>query len=47
MSKDLMTSKLDRQNILNNELAIAEIQKHTRIQRQLLNSVKILLDNAK
>lgn len=32
MSKDLTSSKIDRQNILNNELAIAEIQKQTRIQ---------------
>lgn len=31
MSKDLTSSKIDRQNILNNELAIAEIQKQTRI----------------
>lgn len=32
MAKNLTTSKLDRQNILNNELALAEIQKQTRIQ---------------
>lgn len=32
MKKNLTTSPLDRQNILNNELAIAEIQKQTRIQ---------------
>lgn len=32
MAKDLTTSKLDRQNILNNDLAITEIQKQTRIQ---------------
>lgn len=32
MSKDLTSSKIDRQSILNNELAIAEIQKQTRIQ---------------
>ena len=31
MSKDLTTSKLDRQNILNNELAIEEVQKQTGI----------------
>ena len=32
MDKDLTVSQLDRQNILNNDLAIAEIQKQTRIQ---------------
>lgn len=32
MAKDLTTSKLDRQNILNNELAVNEIQKQTGIQ---------------
>ena len=32
MSKNLTTSKLDRQNILNNELALAEIQNQTGIQ---------------
>lgn len=32
MGKNLTTSKLDRQNILNNELALAEIQKQTLIQ---------------
>ena len=32
MSKNLTTSKLDRQNILNNEKALAEIQKQTGIQ---------------
>lgn len=32
MDKDLTVSRLDRQNILNNDLAIAEIQKQTRIQ---------------
>ena len=32
MAKDLTASQLDRQNILNNQLAIAEIQKQTRIQ---------------
>lgn len=31
MNKDLTTSKIDRQNILNNELAITEIQKQTNI----------------
>ena len=31
MNKDLTTSKIDRQNILNNELAINEIQKQTNI----------------
>ena len=29
MAKDLTTSRIDRQNILNNELAVQEIQKHT------------------
>lgn len=28
MDKDLTVSQLDRQNILNNDLAIAEIQRH-------------------
>ena len=32
MDKDLTVSKIDRQNILNNDLAIEEIQKQTRIQ---------------
>lgn len=32
MDKDLTVSRLDRQNILNNDLAIAEIQKQTGIQ---------------
>lgn len=32
MAKDLTTSKIDRQNILNNELAVNEIQKQTGIQ---------------
>ena len=32
MSKNLTTSKLDRQNILNNEKALDEIQKQTGIQ---------------
>lgn len=32
MAKDLTTSQLDRQNILNNDLAIGEIQKQTGIQ---------------
>lgn len=32
MNKDLTASQLDRQNILNNDLAIAEIQKQTQIQ---------------
>lgn len=32
MAKNLTSSKLDRQNILNNDLAITEIQKQTRIQ---------------
>lgn len=31
MKKDLTTSRLDRQNILNNELAVLEIQKNTQI----------------
>ena len=31
MSKDLTSSRLDRQNILNNELAIEEIQKNLRL----------------
>ena len=31
MSKDLTSSRLDRQNILNNELAIEEIQKKSEI----------------
>lgn len=31
MKKDLTTSKVDRQNILNNEMAIQEINKQTRI----------------
>lgn len=31
MSKDLTTSKIDRQNILNNELAVAEIQRTSKI----------------
>lgn len=32
MDKDLTVSQLDRQNILNNDLAVVEIQKQTRIQ---------------
>lgn len=32
MKKDLTTSKIDRQNILNNELAVNEIQTQTGIQ---------------
>ncbi|MCM1123728.1 MAG: DNA-binding protein, partial [Eubacterium sp.] len=32
MAKDLTTSRIDRQNILNNELAMEEIQSQTRIQ---------------
>lgn len=32
MSKDLTTSQIDRQNILNNDLAVNEIQKQTGIQ---------------
>lgn len=32
MAKDLTTSRIDRQNILNNELAVNEIQKQTGIQ---------------
>lgn len=31
MSKDLTTSRIDRQNILNNELAVAEIQRTSKI----------------
>ena len=31
MSKDLTNSRLDRQNILNNELAVSEIQKKSGI----------------
>ena len=32
MSKDLTTSQIDRQNILNNDLAVNEIQNQTGIQ---------------
>ena len=32
MAKDLTTCQVDRQNILNNELAITELQKQTGIQ---------------
>lgn len=32
MSRDLTSSQLDRQNILNNEIAISEIQKQTQFQ---------------
>ena len=32
MSKDLTTSQVDRQNILNNEIAISEIQKNSKIE---------------
>ena len=32
MAKDLTTSQLDRQNILNNDLAVSEIQKQTGVQ---------------
>lgn len=35
MNKYLTSSKIDRQNILNNELAIAEIQNQTHIQEIL------------
>ena len=31
MAKDLTTCQVDRQNILNNELAITELQKQTGI----------------
>lgn len=31
MAKDLTTSKLDRQNILNNDMALREIQKAVNI----------------
>lgn len=32
MAKDLTASQIDRQNILNNELAIMEIQNQTKLQ---------------
>ena len=31
MAKDLTTSQVDRQNILNNDLAVSEIQKTSKI----------------
>ena len=37
MAKDLTTSQLDRQNILNNDLAIGEIQKQTGLQGVLFD----------
>lgn len=42
MSKKLTTSKLDRQNILNNEKALDEIQKQTGIQGVYLKIKSIL-----
>ena len=37
MAKDLTTSQLDRQNILNNDLAVGEIQKQTGLQGVLFD----------
>ena len=47
MDIDLTVSRLDRQNILNNDLAIAEIQKQTRIQGIYYTSkISCVLQNA-
>ena len=37
MAKDLTTSQIDRQNILNNDLAVNEIQNQTGIQGIIFN----------
>ena len=42
MAKDLTTLQLDRQNILNNDLAMGEIQKQTGLQG-LDDNVSVML----
>ena len=43
MAKDLTTSQLDRQNVLNNDIALPEIQKAVNVKCIVWNMYYILL----